>query len=237
MTLMNALRNYQLEEKEPDKLERMSQVAQIIMAVAAVVALFQHKTVWLAVSIVLFLLVSLPSLSRLWRNHKLKNKQKEAVARFADDFQSFVNRAQDFVQSTNQYGIPYYLRNIVTREGMEVKRFNPNFESFYSQVLRNIQMRVKSGFENYIEFERTSREFYDAMDSFVLIFVDDMIRELKQPKNLAALLPYELSGLKQRYGALSVLINEYNGFRSRFAVFWGEKDGSMLIRIPTETID
>lgn len=225
-------------DAEPQKPDWFERVTKTILVVVAVLGLMQEKTTWFPyVLVATLVLLSLPFVFRQGKQWNLKNKQKRALANYANDFISFVNRAQDFVQSTNQYGIPFFLRTIVNKQGMEVRRYNPNMESFFAIVLRNLQARAKAGFRNYTEFEQVSREFHDALDSFVLIYVDDILRELKQAKNLATLQHYDVSGLKQRYSALNNFINEYNGFRAKLSVFWGREDSGLQIRIPTETID
>jgi len=236
MVTWEQLGRLNLEEKKPDGFERMSQVAQIIMAAAAVFALFQDKIVWFVVFGVALVLVYVPILSRMWRRRRLKAKQKEALARYTNDFLTLMKRAQDFVESNNQYDIPQFLMNIVTRQGMEIKRYNQHVESFFTQVLHSNRARVDAGFGKYGDFERAAQDLCNLMDSFVQIFANDIIQELKQPKNFALLQPYEVSGLKQRYAALSQFVNDYNGFASKLATFWGQKNG-MQIRIPTETID
>ena len=235
MVTWEQLDRLNLEEKKPDWFDRVTKSALVVVAV---LGLTQEKTTWFPyVLFATLLLLSAPFITRQWKKWKLRNKQKQALANYAKDFMSFVNRAQDFVQSTNQYGIPNYLRNIVNRQGMEIKGYNWNVESFYSHVLRNLQARAKAGFKSYAEFEQVSQEFHYAMDSFVLIFSDDIVRELRQPKNRAAIQPHEISGLKQRYAALSGFVNEYNGFRAKLSVFWGQEGTGLQIRIPTETID
>ena len=225
-------------EAEPKKADWFDRGAKTVLVVVAVLGLTQEKATWFPyVLVTTIVMLNLPLISQQWKKWKVRSKQNRALSSYTNDFISFVNRAQDFVQSTNQYGIAYFLRNIVTKQGMDVKRFSPHLESFFSQVLRNLQTRAKAGFRSYAEFEQVSDEFRDAMNSFVLIFADDILRELKQSKNLAALNPNEISGLKQRYGAFSGFINEYNGFRAKLSVFWGEEDSSHQIVIPTETID
>jgi hypothetical protein len=237
MSLPGQFDNQKGESKKADWLERLDHFAQLVMALAAVFALVQDRIGWSVLFGIALLSIYFPFLSHIRKSYSLMKQQKHALAQFRNDFLSFINRAQDFVQSTTQYGIPYYLRNIVTRPGMEVRRFNPNVESFFSLVLRNLAGRTNTNLASYADFERVSQEFFDAMDSFVLIFADDIIRELKRPNNLILLQPQEITGLKQRYASLTGFINEYNGFRSRVAVFWGEKEHMSQIRIPTESFD
>ncbi len=182
MDTFGFLRHIDTEPQKPDWFER---VTKTILVVVAVLGLMQEKTTWfpyvLAATLVL---LSFPFISRQGKQWKLKSKQRRALANYANDFISFVNRAQDFVQSTNQYGIPFFLRSIVNRQGMEVRRYNPNMESFFAIVLRNLQAKTKAGFRNYTELEQVSREFHDAMDSFVLIYVDDILRDLSRRRIL-----------------------------------------------------
>ncbi len=237
MATFDELSRLTLEPRKPDWLERIAHIAQVIMALAAVLALIQDKTIWFVVLLVAFILLYLPTVKQYLHKRKAKAKQQEILARFTNDFITFVNRAQDFIQSTNQYGIPYYLRNIVTRQGMEVKRFNPHVESLFAHILSSIQVRAKEESKSYEGFERALREFSEVMTYFVLIFVDDMIRELKQTQNFAALQPFEVSGLKQRYTAFNQFVNDYNMLQSKLASLRGEKEVTTQIRIPTETFD
>ncbi len=222
--------NLKLETMKPDWFDR---ITKAILVVVAVLGLIQEKTTWFPyVLIIVLLLLSFPYFTRSWHRWKLKSKQKQALARFGTDFFSYIARAQDFVQSTNQYGIAYYLRNI----SVDSIRLSLHLESFFSWVLLDVQLRAKNGFKSYDEFEDVAREFFHVMESFVLIYVNDVIRNLKQGQNLATLQASQLSGLKQRYAALTQFINEYNGFRSKLAAFWGQ-EVSWLISIPTEALD
>lgn len=222
---------------ETKKTNWVETFSYVVITIATVYQAVQGAIISTLVLLGFLILFTYPIFIRQWKKWKFDRKRKEALTRFTTDFLSYVDRAETFIQSTNQYGIPYYLRSVLLRIENKNKFLSYFLENFFSRVLWNCHSRIKKGFNSYSEFDEMAKEFYDIMDSFVLIYVNEAINELKKPENLGLLLPQEISQLKVRYSAFNQFVNEYNGFRSRISKFLENESTTFEIRIPTETLD
>ncbi len=212
-------------------------IATWSLAVLGVLGFVKEKESWYPyVFIAAFLLGSQSHLVKLWKSVTTRWKQRRALKQFSGEYIHLIDRARNFVENKNsQLSITQFFEMRLSNEKLTIKRYNSHTNYLFHSVLLHLHAKATKGFRRYAEFEESNDEFTSVMDTFVTIYADDMIQELKRDDNFSLLDRQNVNDLKQMYANLNLFVNDYNSFRGRLAAHWSTEARPMYVRIPRET--
>jgi len=214
-------------------------VSKIVLTAVGILNLFQDRTspipyILLGIVIVIWLF---PYLKKYRLKNKQSEKEKKAIQLFSNDFKGFLKQSSPYLTSSSEHLSPFYLRQILWKINNSLAEFSNYVEGIFSLEIYKLKNKLEQPIRDYENFNELSKDFSDILSQFVLIYVDQSIREIKKETNSGKLSPTEIAEIKKRYNDLNRFIGEYNGFRDKVAVFWGNDETSFKIRIPTQVLE
>ncbi len=223
------------EKEGPDWYDRIIKAGLLVVAILGIV---QDRTWWLPYAFV-FVLVLLgyptaKSVLKRWKRRQLRNR---ALRTYYADFKSYTLQLSQFVEDSNTYSIPIYLRNILSKLDPDLANFSSNVEYVFGSTLRHLKSHILEGAKNFEEFDRMSSELSDLLSSLVMVYVEEVTRLIRKEDNRTKISSSDLADLKKRYDAFLRLVDNYNGFRRTLAVFLGETNASWEIRVPYQAFE
>jgi hypothetical protein len=221
-------------EKRTDWYDRTVKAGLLLIGILNLV---QDRTSWFPYAFLsVLILLMVPFFRAQWSNGIVKLRQYNAKRKFSNDFKNHVMQAGRFVQGSDQYGIAFNMRGILSRFDPSLGGFSSPVEGAFSSSFGNLERRVQRGFKKYDEFNEASREFSDLMSAFVSVYADQVIHEANRPENRPKLQNSDLADMKRKYDALSRFIDGYNEFRGKVAVYLRQTSANYQIRIPYEAL-
>jgi hypothetical protein len=232
---LNSPDDVNMKQNAPDWYDRMIKGGLLIVGILNLVRDWASSFSYMFLLVVL-LLMGYPLLKPRVVRWKRVQLEKKALDRFAEEFKAWVQQANRFVVGSDVHSIPYYLRALLAKLQPSLGAFGSSVEGIFANTFQHIERRVQKGFGKYAEFDDASEEFSDLMSSLVLVYVDQVTRELNSEQNQGKLTSSDIADIKRRYEALAHFVDDYNGFRSRLATFLKDKRVTLKIRTPYEVI-
>lgn len=235
MNMVNEQQQKKIEKQDPDWYDRIIKAGLLVVGILGIV---QDRSWWLPyVLLFVLLLLSYHSAKSSIERWKRSRLQKRALKKYSADFTGYVLQFSQFVEDSNIYSLPFYLRNILTKLDSDLGSFGSNVEYIFGTTLRHLKSRISQGFRSYQEFDRTSSEFAELVSALVIVYVEGVIHLVKIERHRDKLGATELAEMKKRYEAFLRLIESYNGFRSTVAAFLAEKSATGQIRVPYQALE
>ena len=234
METLSGAEDPKTQGKKPDWYDRTVKAGLLLVGI---LNLFQDRTSWFPYAfLAVLILLMIPFFRAQWSNGIVKLRQYNAKRKFSNDFKNHVMQAGRFVQGSDQYGIAFNMRGILSRFDPSLGGFSSPVEGAFLARLEILKVEFQRGFKKYDEFNEASREFSDLMSAFVSVYADQVIHEANRPENRPKLQNSDLADMKRKYDALSRFIDGYNEFRGKVAVHLRQTVANYQIRIPYEAL-
>ncbi len=212
-----------------------SLVRLLILAVA-VFGIIQNRIVWVLVLVLLLVLQNYALLQRQTTKIRLKRMQRQALTKYTVRFQGLVKEGYQFVCGQNELSIPNRVRQIATKEGVQIREYNSHIENLFYGIVADIQSRSDNDLETFEDLKKVSSEFSRVMNSFALIYVDDFSGSLKRAEGFTLINEWELADLRKCYESFHNFVDRHNAFRIELATDLRQNGADCLIKVPTQIL-
>lgn len=221
------------EERKKSLFDSLVQLAILVVAVYGVV---QNRIVWVLVLVFFLVLQNYTLVQHQILKIKLKRIERKLLAKYKARLQGFIKQGYQFVCGQNELSIPNRVRQIATKPGVKIPGYNPHIENIFYDILDSLKRRADNDIESLEDFKTISIEFFQTMNSFSLIYIDDFTRSLKRAEGYILIDESELIELRKCYISFHNFVSQHNTYRTELASDLGQDEAVCRLRIPTQVL-
>lgn len=218
-----------------------TQWPDIITAIASIVTvilfLSEKSYASILLYVILFLVLTLllrGQITKKYLTSRLLLRQRKALKKFESEFNRLVSEASAFMQATQSYSIPYYLRSCP-----EIRNIRPSddIENLFSTLSFRLDARVKNKYKTFSDFDEANRDLFEYLNAYHRIYVESFLRALNGAEKTNILTPAQKGEINNRLNLFRNYTQEYNSYRKELNGCLGKKVEEYLLLISTESVN